>query len=221
MASNEVLKALEALRKELDKLEPAIKHVETAQQVTETVKNIPQKHIDLINEVKESDSKHKGELKELFTKELEMITVENKKITDSNVEIQKLIKTDLEIIGKLKETVSLFLDRVDKVNFPERLDKMDATISGIMAAVQSIQGRLDIVERNITDRLKDSADFQKEMKSSLQTSLDNSTKDLKFSIEQNKAFVEATAKKQQTNTYITWGLIIIGIITIILTCKNK
>ena len=55
MASNEVLKALEALRKELDKLEPAIKHVETAQQVTETVKNIPQKHIDLINEVKESD----------------------------------------------------------------------------------------------------------------------------------------------------------------------
>ena len=220
MASNEVLKALEALRKELDKLEPAIKHVETAQQVTETVKNIPQKHIDLINEVKESDSKHKGELKELFTKELEIITVENKKITDSNVEIQKLIKTDLEIIGKLKETVSLFLDRVDKVNFPERLDKMDATISGIMTAVQSIQGRLDIVERNITDRLKDSADFQKEMKSSLQTSIDNSTKVLKSSLEQNKAVQEATAKKQQTNTYITWAIIIIGIIVIIFTCKN-
>ena len=221
MASNEVLKALEALRKELDKLEPAIKHVETAQQVTETVKNIPQKHIDLINEVKESDSKHKGELKELFTKELEIITVENKKITDSNVEIQKLIKTDLEIIGKLKETVSLFLDRVDKVNFPERLDKMDATISGIMTAVQSIQGRLDIVERNITDRLKDSSDFQKEMKSSLQTSIDNSTKVLKSSLEQNKEAQEATAKKQQTQTYITWAIIIIGIIAIILTCKNK
>jgi hypothetical protein len=30
----------------------------------------------------------------------------------------------------------------------------------------------------------------------------------------------ASTKKQQTNTHITWGLIIIGIIAIILTCKN-
>ncbi len=205
MASNEVLKALEALRKELDKLEPAIKHVETAQQVTETVKNIPQKHIDLINEVKESDFKHKGELKELFTKELEIITVENKKITDSNVEIQKLIKTDLEIIGKLKETVSLFLDRVDKVNFPERLDKMDATISGIMTAVQSIQGRLDLLERNLTDRLKDNQELQKDMKLEIKNLLD-----------QNMIFQEKNAKKHQINAYVSWSiLVLLGILIIV------
>ena len=36
MASKEVLNALETLHRELEKLEPAIKHVETAQQITET-----------------------------------------------------------------------------------------------------------------------------------------------------------------------------------------
>jgi CHASE3 domain sensor protein len=78
-----------------------------------------------------------------------------------------------------------------------------------MAAVQAVQSRLDSLERNITDRLKDSSDFQKEMKTAIQTSL-----------EQNKATNEATAKKQQTNSYITWGLILLGIMAIILTCKN-
>jgi hypothetical protein len=213
MASNEVIRALEALRQELDKLEPAIKHVETAQQVTETVKNIPQKHVELLKEVKQNDSKHKDELKELFSKELTFITSENKSLAKNNEDIQKLIKVDLEIISKLKETVSLFLDRVDRVNFPERLDKIDANIAGIMAAIQSVQSRLDGLERNISDRLKDTMEHQKEMRSSIQKTL-----------EQNKItlqdFLENSYKKQQTNAYITWGVIIIGIIAIILTCKN-
>jgi DNA repair exonuclease SbcCD ATPase subunit len=213
MASNEVIQALEALRQELDKLEPAIKHVETAQQVTETVKNIPQKHLELLKEVKQNDSKHKDELKDLFSNELTSITSENKKLAKNNEEIQKLIKEDLEIISKLKETVSLFLDRVDRVNFPERLDKIDANVAGIMAAIQSVQSRLDGLERNISDRLKDVMEQQKEMRSSLQTTLEQNKTTL-------QALLDTSTKKQQTNSYITWGLIVLGIIAIILTCKN-
>ena len=70
MASQEVLTALETLHREIEKLEPAIKHVETAQQVTQTVKAIPQKHVELLQEVKSNDAKHKDELKNLFEKEL-------------------------------------------------------------------------------------------------------------------------------------------------------
>lgn len=213
MASNKVIQALEALRQELDKLEPAIKHVQTAQKVTETVKNIPQKHLELLNEVKQNDSKHKDELKDLFSNELTSITDENKKLAKNNEEIQKLIKEDLEIISKLKETVSLFLDRVDRVNFPERLDKIDANVAGIMAAIQSVQSRLDGLERNISDRLKDAMEQQKEMRSSLQTTLEQNKTTL-------QALLDTTAKKQQTNAYISWALIVLGIIAIILTCKN-
>ncbi len=70
MLSQEVLTALESLHREIERLEPAIKHVETAQQVTQTVKAIPQKHLEFLQEVKGNDAKHKDELKNLFAKEL-------------------------------------------------------------------------------------------------------------------------------------------------------
>ena len=78
MASPEVLTALETLHREIEKLEPAIKHVEMALLVTQTVKEIPHKHVELMEEVKDNDTKHKNELKNLFTKELSSISEENK-----------------------------------------------------------------------------------------------------------------------------------------------
>ena len=36
----------------------------------------------------------------------------------------------------------------------------DANVAGIMAAVQSIQSRLDLVERNISDKLKEMGNIQ-------------------------------------------------------------
>ena len=91
MASQEVITALESLHREIEKLEPAIKHVETAQQVTQTVKAIPQKHVELLTEVKNNDAKHKEELKNLFAKELSGFTAENKKLQKTTTEIQLFI----------------------------------------------------------------------------------------------------------------------------------
>jgi hypothetical protein len=209
MASEKVLQSLETLHRELDKLSPAIKHVETAQKIAETVKDIPHKHLELIKSVKETDENFKKDLKEQLKSEASKITVEVNQIIQSLKDTQGLLKGEIIDLEKLKKTIKDFHIEIVRINFPERLDKMDANIAGIMAAVQAVQSRLDSLERNITDRLKDSTDFQKEMKTAIQTSL-----------EQNKVAQEAIAKKQHTNTYITWGLIIIGIIAIILTCKN-
>jgi len=190
MASKEVLNALEKLHQELEKLEPAIKHVEAAEQVTKIVKAIPQKHIELLKEVKDNDAKYKGELKDLFTKEITGITEENKKLAKNTREIQQQVKAEQESLSNLKDKVQAFHESIEGINFPEKLDKLDANVAGIMAAIQSVQSRLDIIERNITDRLKDLSDYQKE-----------------------------TRAGQQTNTYITWALIVIGVIAIILICK--
>jgi len=197
MASQEVLTALETLHRELEKLEPAIKQVETAQQMIQMAKTIPQMHLDLLTEVKETDTKYKGELKDLFSKELIDITEENKKLFKTTGEIQRQVKAEQEALSKLKDTIQSFYERVERINFPERLDKLDANIAGIMAAVLSIQGRVDLVERNITDRLKDIADFQKETRSILQN------------------IFSSVIKKQQLNAYLTWGLIILGVLAVI------
>lgn len=209
MPSQEVLTALESLHREIEKLEPAIRHVETAQQVTQTVKAIPQKHVELLQEVKTSDAKHKEELKTLFAKELSGFTEENKKLQKTTTEIQQQVKLEQEALANLKETVQSFHERVEKINFPERLDKLDANVAGIMAAIQSVQSRLDGLERNISDRLRDMQDYQKETRAVLQSGLEQSKTALQTA-------VDTAAKKQQTLTYITWTLIVTGIIILFL-----
>ena len=205
MPSNEVLTALETLHHEIEKLEPAIKHVETAQQVTQTVKAIPQKHLELLQEVKNSDAKHKDELKTIFANELSAITEENKKLQENTTAIQHQVRLEQEALAKLKEIVHSFHERVEKINFPERLDKLDANVAGIMAAIQSVQSRLDGLERNLVDRLRDMQDYQKDTRAGLQNMLEQSKVSL-------QAVVNASAKKQQTLTYITWILIALVII---------
>lgn len=208
MASDKVIQSLETLHRELDKLSPAIEHVKTAQQISETVKDIPNKHLELLKSVKESDENFKKQLKEQLKSEADKVSAEVNQIIQNLKKTLTSLDTEIIDLEKLKKTINDFHVEIVRINFPERLDKIDANISGIMAAVQAVQSRLDSLERNITDRLKDSSDFQKEMKTALQNSL-----------EQNKVANEAIAKKQQTNTYITWGIIILATIAIILINK--
>ena len=67
-----------------------------------------------------------------------------------------------------------------------------------MLTIYTVQSRLDSVERNILDKLKDVHDRQKETQNIMQTN------------------INASAKKQQALTYITWGLIAIAIIVFII-----
>jgi len=203
MASQEVLTALETLHREIEKLEPAIKHVETAQQVTQAVKEIPKKHVELLQEVKSNDLKHKDELKNLFLKELSEFTEENKKLQITTSELQQQVRQELEALAKLKETVRSFHERVEKINFPERLDKVDTNIIGIIDSIKSIRMDLNNVERNIINKLNEINDFQNETKYLLNQSLLESTSKL-----------TAALGKYQSQFYITWFLIIFTALTI-------
>jgi hypothetical protein len=199
MASHEVLSALESLHKELEKLEPAIRHVEAAQAVTQIVKAIPQKHVELLNEIGEKDAQYKEELKRLFAEELNAICQENEKLQQSTIDIGEQVKTEVEALGRLKEGIQNFHERVEKINFPERLDKVDANVAGIMAAVQTVQSRFDAVERNVLDRIRDLHEFEKETRNQVNADLGH---------------IVAAAKTQRAFTYITWALIVFGIVVI-------
>lgn len=204
MASEKVLQSLEALHRELDKLSPAIEHVHTAQKIAETVKDIPSKHLELIKSVKKTDEDFKTDLSEKLKQEASKITVEVNHIIQSFKDTQGMLKAEIIDLDKLKKTIKDFHVEIMRINFPERLDKMDANVAGIMSAVQAIQGRLDIVERNLTDRITYNTDFQKNMNQAIQNEME---KDSKKQDNNNK--------KQQTNTYITWALIIFATIAII------
>jgi chromosome segregation ATPase len=192
MPSEEVLIALDSLHKELSRLQPAIKHVETAELVIKTVESVPQLHLDLLERIKEDDRIHKDSLKELFKTELADITTETRKIANVTAQLQDQMKIELDEIGKLRDTIKAFHDKVDRINFPERLDKLDVTIAGIMTAVHSLHSRLESIERNVLDRLQGILERHKEAELRTQNA------------------INITSRRQQTYAYITWGLITVG-----------
>ena len=191
MASQDVLKSLETLHKELEKLEPAVRHVQAAEQVTEMVRSIPEKHVELLDQLKKADEELKQHLKEDFTFRLESLTKEHVKLHKETEAIQEMASGQLKHLEEALKAVKGFHDKVDRINFPERLDKLDANVAGIMAAVQSVQSRIDSAERNIADRVKDLIDYHKE----------------------SRAINEKLLGRLSVLAYITWGLVILAILS--------
>jgi hypothetical protein len=190
---------------------------------------------DVVNEAVKSSEKLSStiEKQQLGEKVAEFEKGVSKRIQDSYIEIEK--NTKQVSVDSAKA--------ISDLNLPIRIDKLDANITGILSAIQNLQGRLDLVERNFSDRLKDNGDKQK-------TALDVLSKDVNAKIQstlaaisktQQKLLTEVNAKIQNTlttiskleqkmltidktqknRTMITWVLLAAGFAAVILLCKNK
>lgn len=115
----------------------------------------------------------------------------NRKLDASNTELQK----------NAKQLAAETAKSIHDLNIPIRMDKLDANIAGILAAIQNVQGRIESLDRSIGDKLKETTEKQASAITSFQEKASQSITTL-----QNEASLKA--KKQQTNTYITWALII-------------
>ena len=101
---------------------------------------------DMIIDAKETTEKTISETKEIMAD----LIKNTKKATDSVVKESKGLN---KAASNLLSSVDGLMKKLDKVDFPVRLDKLDATVSGINAGIQNIQGRIDTLERNIKDEI--------------------------------------------------------------------
>lgn len=123
----------------------------------------------------------------------------NKKLETSFTELQK----------NTKQIATETAKSIHDLNLPVRMDKLDANIAGILSSIQNVQGRIESVERNISDKLKEATEKQVTSISNFQEKVNQS-----FSTIQSEMI--SNSKKQQINTYITWALIGIGFIVILI-----
>ena len=139
MASAEVISALSNLQKELDRLEPALQHIEATIKVTNLVKEIPNKHLEFVTLLNELDKSLKGDLVKYFRDEVEIIKNSNSTVVDNIVNLLNRLNEYVDKIVGLNNQIESFYNRVEKINFPERLDKVDATVAGINIGLQNLQ----------------------------------------------------------------------------------
>lgn len=202
MASQQVLTELEELHRQLDRLKPAIKHVEMAEQVLTGVQQIPSKHQELLEIIKKEDADFKNDLTGLMRQSHVQMKEENSQLNFTTSEIQQQVKREQQYLAELREKVNNYYDIIERINFPDRLDKLDNNISAIVLAVQSVQNRLDNLERNLVDRIKETAEQQKQSLTKLQE------------------IVAEGIQKQKAMGYVSWGLIIIAAVAIVLLLKR-
>jgi hypothetical protein len=202
MASQQVLTELEELHRQLERLKPAIKHVEMAEQVITGVQQIPAKHQELLEIIKKEDTDFKNDLTGLVRQSHVQMKEENSQLNFTTSEIQQQVKREQQYLAELREKVNTYYDIIERINFPDRLDKLDNNISAIVLAVQSVQNRLDNLERNLVDRIKETAEQQKQSLTKLQE------------------IVAEGIQKQKAMSYVTWGLIIIAAAAIVLVLKG-
>lgn len=211
-------------------------NIETA--VNQTIESLDQTKKDTIEEVqKASETIIKADFDKKFKELRDVVneavrssdklseTIEKQqlgeKITEFEKGVSKRIQESYKVIEK--NTLQISTDSakaISDLNLPIRVDKLDANISGILTAIQNLQGRLDLVERNFSDKLKDSSDKQK--LASIDLSKDVNTKIQSVlvvisSIEQKMLDID---KSQKYRTIITWVILAAGFAAIILLSKK-
>jgi len=144
-------------------------------------------------------------------------TVERQKLPDKIDGFEKSVNKKLETsFSDLQKNTKLIATETAKtildLNLPVRMDKLDANIAGILSAIQNVQGRIESVERNISDKLKEATEKQAIAITTFQEKIFQSISSIQKEISTN-------AKKQQTNMYITWTIIAIGFIVISILIK--
>jgi CHASE3 domain sensor protein len=79
---------------------------------------------------------------------------------------------------------------------------------------------LDLVERNFSDKLKDSIDKQKSALSELSKNVNSQIQSAVSAINNLEQKMLAIEKSQKTKTIITWVLLAAGFAAVILLCKK-
>ena len=160
--SQDIHTHLEKLKTELNKLEPAVKHLQKADEnataLVATLNNIHNefsKHLLSIEKsLSDTNEKHQKQLTKEIQDSTKKITDATDQLSTSNSAFEKQIKVLLsEYIG-LRESTLKLIKRIESIDFPTRLDKLDATVSSINQGLQNTQTRIGDLERNLKDDIQ-------------------------------------------------------------------
>jgi hypothetical protein len=167
---------------------------------------------DVVNEAVKSSDKLATtiEKQQLGEKVAEFEKGVSKRIQESYKEIEKNTK---QISADSAKAIS-------DLNLPIRIDKLDANITGILTAIQNLQGRLDLVERNFSDKLKDLSDKQKSGLTELNKEINSKIQSTLAAISKLEQKMLAIDKAQKNRTIITWFLLAAGFFAVILLCRK-
>jgi chromosome segregation ATPase len=156
MIKEEVENSLRKLHKELDRLAPAIEHIELLKETIETVKNIPAEHARLIEIIKDSDTEFKDELVKHVKEDIDALIDSNKKLNEILKETSSSNSDLILELKKYSEKIDNYLTLISSIDFPARLSSIEADINSTSSALNNLQGsisNLQVEQNRLSDKI--------------------------------------------------------------------
>ena len=164
MASQLVLEALESLHQELDKMQPAIRQVELAEQVMAEARKIPEHYLKLVSRIEEQEAQFKQKLAAELDEHADLVRKEvGTLVTEAGNTINNLTKHE-EHFGVIQKRMEPLVNQLSSLQLEPRLDKLQSTADNkfdqlagsaeiLQKGVKGIQDRLNASEVTIGNRL--------------------------------------------------------------------
>lgn len=154
MPTQPVIEKLEILQKELDEVDVAIKHIAAAEKVAEKAADILKNFNELLVELKLLEEKNREALLKDFKEKVNTIEKQlqetlNELKTNSKELTQLIVETK-----NLEKSIMDYFEEIKKIDFPNRLDKIDNQISSINIAIGNLQTSIIRLQEEFKERLR-------------------------------------------------------------------
>ena len=153
--TSEINQSLSALEGELTKLKTATDEIEKAKDFAQTSILESKELLTLASTDLESNlsalSAHIEDYKHLSEQLL-------RGAQENDAQVIKETKIMHQAALDLYNHVDKLMEKIDKIDFPNRLDKLDTAVTGINTALQNVFGRFETVERNLKDEIQAQTD---------------------------------------------------------------
>jgi len=173
---NSAANAIEGSAKTLTDVKLLLEKFTQANQIifSESSTKLKESSDELIN--KSSDTFSSAET--LFDKNINDLQVNLSSFIQEQNDASKAIAKDAknlsESSAKLINSVGDLLKKIDGIDFPNRLDKLDMAVGSLNTGIQNIQGRLDKTETNINKNLDNKISLlEKDIASSSDAKINN------------------------------------------------
>ncbi len=174
MPSQQVIEKLEKLQTELETVSIAVKHIDEAAKVAKTASDILKKIPELLAELKSVEEKHRKDLQKDLKEKIDAIEKQLQSLLTELKDKAKQLSQVIEETKKLEKSITDYFAELRKINFPERLDKIDNQISSINIGVGNLQTSIQRSQEKIEKGFEDTSQNLRSGFSSMNDSIKHS-----------------------------------------------
>lgn len=149
MPSQQVIDKLEKLQTELETVSEAVKHINEAAKVAKSAADILKNISVLFAELKSIEEIHRKNLQKDFKEKIDSIEKQLQSMMTDLKDKTKLLSQLIEDTKKLEKSITDYFAELRKINFPERLDKIDNQISSINIGIGNLQTSIQRTQEKI------------------------------------------------------------------------